>query len=108
MSKMRIRKGDRVRVISGKYKGVEGKVLRRFPDRDALLVEGVNIVTKHVRPTQKSPKGGIVKQEAPIYACKVMLDCPACGKNTRVGRAFLESGKKVRVCKQCNEIMDKV
>jgi len=108
MSKMRLKKGDRVRVITGKYANVEGKVLRRIPDRDMVVVEGVNLATKHVRPTQKSPQGGIIKQETPIYACKVMLVCPACGKATRVGRAFLDNGKKVRLCKQCGEVVDKV
>ncbi|AER66392.1 50S ribosomal protein L24 [Thermovirga sp.] len=108
MSKMRIKKGDRVRVISGKDKGKEGKVLRRDPKRDMVVVEGVNMVTKHVRPSAKNPSGGIIKQEAPIYACKVMLVCPACGNPTRVSRAYLEDGSKVRICKKCNEIIDKV
>ena len=103
---MRIKKGDRVKVISGKDKGKEGKILSRNPSRDTILIEGVNMVTKHVRPSQKNPQAGIVNQEAPIYASKAMLVCPACGKATRVGHAFLESGKKVRICKQCKEIID--
>ena len=103
---MRIKKGDRVKVISGKDKGKEGKILRRDPARDTIVIEGVNMVTKHMRPSQKTPQAGIVKQEAPIYASKVMLVCPSCGKATRVGHAFLESGKKVRICKQCKEIID--
>ena len=84
---MRIKKGDRVKVISGKDKGKEGKILRRDPARDTIVIEGVNMVTKHVRPSQKTPQAGIVKQEAPIYASKVMLVCPSCGKATRVGHA---------------------
>ncbi|MDD4364919.1 MAG: 50S ribosomal protein L24 [Synergistales bacterium] len=107
MGKMRIKKGDTVRVISGKDAKKEGKVLRRIPDRDLVVVEGVNVVTKHVRPSAKSPQGGLVKQEAPIYASKVLLVCPSCGKATRVGRAFLEDSRKVRVCKKCGEIVDK-
>ena len=108
MGKMRIKKGDKVRVISGKSAGMEGKIQRRDPVRDVIVVEGVNMVTKHVRPTQKNPQGGIVKQEAPIYASKVMLLCPSCGKATRVGRAYLDDGRKVRLCKKCGEVIDKI
>jgi large subunit ribosomal protein L24 len=108
MSKMRIKKGDMVRVISGRDKGKEGKVLRRIPTRNMLLIEGVNVVTKHSRPSQKNPQGGILRQEAPIHADKVMLVCPACGGAARVSRAFLEDGRKVRLCKKCGEIVDKL
>ncbi|ADE56773.1 MAG: 50S ribosomal protein L24 [Aminobacterium colombiense] len=108
MSKIRVKKGDFVKVISGKDKGKEGKVLRNIPKEGKVVVEGVNMVTRHVKPSQKNPQAGIVKQEAPLYAAKVMLVCPACGKATRVGRAYLESGQKVRVCKECGEIVDKV
>jgi len=108
MSKMRIKKGDMVRVISGKDKGKEGKVLRNIPSRGMAIVEGVNMVTKHMRPSKKNPQGGIIKQESPIYACKLMFVCPACGKPTRVSRAFMQDGRKVRLCKQCGEIVDKV
>ena len=108
MSKMRIKKGDRVRVISGKDAGKEGKVLRRDLQKDTIVIENVNMVTKSARPTQKDPRGGFVKKEASLHACKAMLVCPSCGKPTRVSRAFLDSGKKVRICKQCGEIIDKV
>ena len=104
---MRIRKNDRVQVISGKSKGKEGKILRRIPTKDMVVVEGVNMVSRHVRPSQKNPQAGIIKQEAPIYAAKVMLVCPQCGAATRVGSSFLESGKKIRVCRKCNEIIDR-
>jgi len=104
---MRIKKNDRVRVISGKDKGKEGKILRRIPVRDLVVVEGINMVSRHTKPNQKNPRSGIVKQEAPIYASKVMLVCPQCGKATRVGCSFLESGKKVRVCRKCSEIIDR-
>ena len=106
MSRMRIKKGDRVRVISGKDAGKEGKVLRRDLQKDTLVVENVNIVTKSARPTQKDPRGGFVKKEAP--ACLQGTPYASCGKATRVSRAYLDSGKKVRVCKQCGEIVDKV
>lgn len=104
---MRIKKNDQVRVISGKNKGKEGKILRNIPSKDMIVVEGVNVVSRHVKPSQKNPQAGIIKQEAPIYAAKVMLVCPQCGAATRVGSSFLESGKKVRVCKKCNEIIDR-
>jgi len=104
---MRIKKNDQVRVVSGKNKGKEGKILRHIPAKDMVVVEGVNVVSRHVRPNQKNPQSGIIKQEAPIYAAKVMLVCPQCGAATRVGSSFLESGKKVRVCKKCNEIIDR-
>ena len=104
---VRLKKNDRVRVISGKDKGKEGKILRRIPDCDLVVVEGVNLVSRHMRPSQKNPQSGIHKQEAPIYASKVMLVCPHCGAAVRVGSSFLESGKKVRVCKKCSEIIDK-
>ena len=99
--KLNVKTGDTVVVISGKDKGKEGKILRRIPERDLIVVEGVNMVSRHLKPTQKNPQSGINKQEAPIYAAKVMLVCPQCGAATRVGSSFLESGKKVRVCKKC-------
>jgi large subunit ribosomal protein L24 len=107
MSKMRLRKGDRVYIISGKDKGKEGNILRRDVAKNTVVVENVNMVTKSTRPTQKNPRGGLIKMEAPVNAAKAMLVCPSCGKPTRVGRAFLDSGKKVRLCKKCGEIVDK-
>ncbi len=89
---VRLKKNDRVKVITGKDKGKEGKIIRRIPERDLIVVEGVNMVSRHVRAT---------------YASKAMLVCPQCGKATRVGTSFLESGKKVRVCKKCGEIIDR-
>ncbi len=105
---VRLKKNDRVKVLSGKDKGKEGKIIRRVltKNRDLVVVEGVNVVSRHVRPSQTNPQAGIIKQEAPIYASKVMLVCPQCGKATRVGSSFLENGKKVRVCKKCREIID--
>lgn len=108
MSKMRIKKGDRVRIVSGKDAGKEGKVLRSDVKKNVVVVENLNMVTKSVRPSQKDPQGGLVKKEAPMAASKAMLVCPSCGKATRVGRSFLDNGKKVRVCKKCGEIIDKI
>ena len=97
---MNIRKDDKVVVISGKDKGKEGKVLIANPKEGKLVVEGVNVATKHQKPRKQGEEGGIIKVETPIYACKVMVVCPKCGKATRVAHK-LDAGKKVRVCKKC-------
>lgn len=107
MSKMRLRKGDRVYIVSGRNKGKEGTILRRDVAKDLIVVENVNMIMKNMRPSQKNPQGGQVRMEAPLNASKAMLVCPNCGKPTRVSRAFLGSGRKVRVCKKCGEIIDK-
>jgi large subunit ribosomal protein L24 len=103
---MRLKKGDRVRVISGKDKGKEGKILVSIPKENKVIVEGVSVASRHTKPTQANPQGGIVKKETPIYACKVMLICPNTGKPTRIGHAFLEDGRKVRVAKVSGEVID--
>jgi large subunit ribosomal protein L24 len=103
---MRLKKGDRVRVISGKDKGKEGKILVSFPKEKKVIVEGVSVASRHSKPSQANPQGGIVKKETPIYACKVMLICPNTGKPTRIGHAFLEDGRKVRVAKVSGEVID--
>ncbi|NLW17350.1 MAG: 50S ribosomal protein L24 [Firmicutes bacterium] len=105
--KLHVRKGDTVVVLSGKDKGKKGKVLIALPKEGKVVVEDVNVVTKHQRPTPTMQQGGLIKQEAPIFAAKVMLVCPACKQPTRVGRNVLENGTKVRVCKKCNENIDK-
>nr|WP_101510148.1 50S ribosomal protein L24 [Thermotoga sp. KOL6] len=104
---MRIKKGDLVEVISGKDKGKRGRVLRVLPKENKVIVEGVNMVRKHQRPIPQLREGGIIEREAPIYASKVMVVCPACDKRTRVGHKFTDDGKKVRYCKKCGEIIDK-
>ena len=105
---MKVKKGDLVKVISGKDKGKEGRVLRVIPKLNKVIVENVNIVKKHQRPTQQLREGGIIEQPSPIHVSKVMVVCPSCGKPTRVGYRFLEEGRKVRICRKCNEIIDKV
>lgn len=105
--KLHVKKGDTVIVLSGKDKGKKGKVLAAYPQEGRVLVEGVNIVTKHRKPTPSMQQGGIVKQEAPIYAAKVMLVCPACKQPTRVASRLLDNGERVRACKQCEENIDK-
>ena len=97
---MNIRKDDKVVVISGKDKGKEGKVLVANPKAGKVIVEGVSVAAKHQKPRKQGEEGGIIKQETPIYACKVMVVCPKCGKATRVAHKLVE-GKSVRVCKKC-------
>ena len=97
---MFIKKDDKVVVISGKDKGKEGKVLSAAPKTGKVIVEGVNVASKHVKPKKQGEQGGIIKVETPIYACKVMVVCPKCGKPTRVAHK-VENGKSVRVCKKC-------
>ena len=97
---MIIKKDDKVVVISGKDKGKEGKVLSANPKAGKVIVEGVSVASKHSKPRKQGEKGGIIKVETPIYACKVMVVCPKCGKPTRVAHK-LENGKNVRVCKKC-------
>ena len=92
----RIRKGDLVQVISGKYKGAKGRILVVMTDEDKVVVEGINIKKRHVKPNAKMPQGGVVEREAPIHSCKVMPIDPSTGKPTRV-RIKIEDGKKVRV-----------
>ena len=101
---MNIRRDDKVIVLSGKDKGKEGKVLSVDPKAGKVIVEGVSVASKHSKPRKQGEKGGIIKLETPIYACKVMVVCPKCGKPTRVAHK-LENGKNVRVCKKCGATM---
>lgn len=100
MKTLHVKKGDEVMIISGKDKGKKGKVLEVSPSEGKVIVEGRNMVTKHVKPQRQGQVGGIVKAEGPLYACKVMPVCPKCSKATRVGHK-IEGDKKVRVCKHC-------
>ena len=97
---MNIKKDDKVVVLSGKDKGKEGKILTADPKAAKVIVEGVNVATKHQKARKQGEEGGIIKVETPIYANKVMVVCPKCGKPTRVAHK-LDAGKSVRVCKKC-------
>ena len=97
---MKIKKDDKVIVLSGKDKGKKGEVLVAEPKAGKVIVKGVNVATKHQKPQKQGQEGGIIKVETPIYASKVMLVCPKCGKATRVAHKITD-GKKVRVCKKC-------
>lgn len=101
MNKMHVKTGDKVMIISGKDKGKSGKVLEVSPKEGKVIVEGCNLVTKHMKPRAMGQQGGIVKAEAAIYACKVMPICPKCGKPTRVGHK-MENGTKERQCKHAS------
>ena len=105
MTKLSIRTGDRVRVLAGKDKGKEAKVLAVLPTRERVIVERVNIMKKATRPTQKNPAGGILELEAPIHVSNLALVCPKCSQPTRVGRKR-EDGTLVRVCKKCGNDID--
>jgi large subunit ribosomal protein L24 len=103
---MHVKKGDKVQVISGKDKGKQGVILAAFPRNNRVLVEGVNIVKKHAKPTQANPQGGIIEKEAPIHVSNVMALDPKTGVPTRVGYQLVD-GKKVRVAKKSGELLDK-
>ena len=99
MSKVHVKTGDEVIVIQGKDRGKKGKVLQVAPSEGKVIVENVNIISKHVKPRKMGEAGGIIKAESALYADKVQLICPKCGQPTRVGH-IIEDGKKFRVCKK--------
>ena len=103
---MNIRKGDEVLVIRGDDRGKRGKVHRAIPRENRVLVEGVNVRKRHMKPRGNIKQAGIIEREAPVDVSKVMLVCSKCSKPTRVGLHILEDGTKVRMCKTCHEVMD--
>ena len=101
MNKMSIKKGDTVVVLSGKDKGKKGEVIAVLPKDGKVVVEKINMVSRHTKPRRQGETGGIIQKEAPLYACKVQRVCPKCDKATRPAHKILADGKKVRVCKKC-------
>lgn len=101
MNKLHVRKDDTIVVLSGKDKGKQGKVLETSPKESKVIVEGINMVTKHVKPRRQGESGGIVKAEGAMYASKVMVVCPSCGKPTRLAHKILSDGTRTRCCKKC-------
>jgi len=99
---MKIKKGDQILVISGKYRGKKGKVIKALPEKERIVVEGVNIVKKHVRPRKSGEKGQVVEMPAPFHVSNVKLICPNCKQPTRVGYK-IEGKKKYRICKKCKK-----
>ena len=102
---MQVKSGDKVVVISGKDKGKTGKIMRVLPKENRVIIEGVNMITKHKKPAGPTSPGGIVKYEAPINASKVMYYCDKDNTGVRVGHK-IENGKKTRVCKKCGKVLD--
>ena len=103
---MQIRKNDSVMVIGGKERGKTGKVLRVLLDRDAVIIERLNIVKRHTKPRGPQQPGGIVEKEAAIHASNIMILCDKCNAPVRIGRKILADGKKIRICRRCNEALD--
>jgi large subunit ribosomal protein L24 len=103
-----IRKNDNVVVITGKDRGKRGRVLKVVPEKNRLLVEGVNIIKRHTKPNpQRNIKGGLVEREAALHASNVQLVCPECSQPTRLGSKILGDGRKVRICRKCEGVVDK-
>lgn len=106
---MKIKKGDKVKIIKGKDNGKTGKVLQVFPDKNRASIEGLNILIKHMRPRRQGEKGQRIEFPAPVQMANLMLICPKCGKPSRVGYKIVEKdnkSKKFRECKKCNQIID--
>ena len=103
---MKLRREDTVQVITGKDRGKRGKVQDILPKQDMVVVEGANVIKRHVRPRPNVRQAGIVQQEAPFKSSKVMLVCPHCDRAVRVSHRFLEDNNKKRVCSSCGEVID--
>jgi large subunit ribosomal protein L24 len=107
LKKFKIRRDDQVMVIKGKNAGKTGKVTRVNPAKATVIVDKLNMIKRHQKPTEKYKHGGIIEKEAPIAIANVMILCAKCKGPVRLGRKVLEDGKKVRFCKKCNEVIDK-
>ena len=101
-----LKKEDTVQVIAGKEKGKRGRVLAVLRGEHKVLVERTNLIKKHLKPSKKHAQGGIIEKEAPIHISNVMLICPKCGKDSKIGAVILDDGKKHRTCKKCKEVID--
>jgi len=102
---LRIKKDDTVLVIAGKEKGKKGRVLSFYPSEEKLLIEGVSMIKRHMRPSRKYTQGGIIEKEGPVPLSNVMLLCPKCEKPTRMKQTILSDGEKVRTCTRCKEVI---
>jgi large subunit ribosomal protein L24 len=103
---LRIKKGDTAIVLTGKNKGKSGRILSVLPSKEKVIIEGLNIVKKHMKPSKKYTQGGIIEKESPIHISNVMLMCPKCNKPTRISNIVLDDGRKLRTCKKCSELID--
>ncbi len=108
MTKVHVKRNDQVYVRTGKDAGRTGKVLDVDPNKGRVLVEGVNIVTKHKKPRSQTQQGGIIQQEGWIHASNVMLVCSKCKRPSKTGRKILENGEKIRYCKACDQMIDTI
>jgi large subunit ribosomal protein L24 len=106
LSKTHIKKGDTVMVTAGKEKGKSGKVLKVIPEKQKVVVEKINFIKRHSRPTKKAPQGGIIEKEGPLQVSNVNVLCPKCNVPVRIKKKVLDDGKKVRVCVKCSEILE--
>src|SRR4030095_11864385 len=103
-----VRKNDNVLVTTGKDRGKKGRVLKVLPEKNRVIVEGVNVIKRHTKPNpQRQIKGGVVEREAPVHASNVQLVCPECGKPRRIGRRLLGDGGKVGIFRKCDGVVDK-
>ncbi|MDZ7370899.1 MAG: 50S ribosomal protein L24 [candidate division KSB1 bacterium] len=107
---MHVKKNDLVIVLSGNYRGKKGRVLKVFPDKQRVIVEGVNFIKRHTRPNPQNPQGGIIEKEGPIHASNVMVICPKCNTPSRMGKTVVvdeirRRKNRVRVCKKCGEML---
>jgi len=100
---MNIKQGDKVLIAKGKDRGKQGKIIKILPKKDKAVVDGLNLLTKHIRPQKTGEKGKMVKVPAPIYASNLRLICSRCNKPTRIGRGIGKDGKKIRICKKCGK-----
>ena len=105
MNKVHVKTGDTVVVLSGKDKGKKGTVFAVSPEERKVIVEKVNMVSKHVKPRKMGEPGGIIKAEGALYADKVQIVCPRCKKPTRIGHKLFEDGSKARICRKCGEVI---
>ncbi|AEJ38536.1 ribosomal protein L24 [Sulfobacillus acidophilus TPY] len=103
---MHVKKGDLVKILAGRDKGKQGHIIRAIPKENRVVVEKVNLVKRHQRPSPAYPEGGIITKEAPIHVSNVMIICSSCKKPTRIAHKFLDNGKKVRACKHCGASLD--
>lgn len=103
---LRIKKGDTAFVLTGRNKGKSGRVLSVLPAKETVIIEGINMVKKHMKPNKQYTQGGIIEKEAPLHISNVMLICPKCSKPSRIGHAVFDDGKKLRRCKKCSEVID--
>ncbi len=104
---LKIKKSDKVIVISGKEKGKQGRILSIIPKKNRVIIERVNMIKRHMKPSRQYSQGGIIEKEGTLHISKIMLVCPRCQKPSRISNHILDDGRKVRLCKRCKEVIDR-